>query len=82
MYTVRWKRTALDRLTELWLEAADRSAVTAAVDEIDRIFAAEPHDAGESRSDNVRILFVAPLGVFFEIPVASRVVSVLKVWTF
>jgi len=82
MYIVRWKRTALGRLAELWIEATDRSAVTAAVEEIDRILAADPHDAGESRSGQTRILFVAPLGVFFDIHDSSRLVEVLKVWTF
>ena len=82
MYTVRWKRTALDRLAELWLEADNRSAVTTAVDEIDRILAGDPHNAGESRSGETRVLFVAPLGVFFEIPDSSKVVDVLRMWTF
>jgi hypothetical protein len=82
MYTVRWKRTAFDRLTEIWLEAPDRSAVTAAVDEVDRLLAANPHEAGESRSDEIRVLFVAPVGVFFEVHDDSLVVDVLKVWTF
>ena len=82
MYTVRWKRTALDRLAELWLEATDRSAVTVAVDEIDRILAADPHGAGESRSESTRILFVAPVGVFFDVDDSRQGVDVLKVWSF
>jgi hypothetical protein len=75
MYTVRWKRAALNRLTELWLDAADRSTVTMAVDEIDRLLAADPHAAGESR-------FVPALGVFFDVHQSSQFVEVLKVWTF
>jgi hypothetical protein len=82
MYEVRWKRSALDRLTEIWLETSDRAAVNAAVDEIDRTLAANPHDAGESRSEDIRVLFVPPLGVFFELHDDTKKVYVLKVWSF
>jgi plasmid stabilization system protein ParE len=82
MYTVRWKRTALDRLTEIWLEAADRATINSAVEEIDQLLASQPHEAGESRSDDVRIVFCAPLGAFYEIDEATNTVYVLRVWTF
>jgi plasmid stabilization system protein ParE len=82
MHTVRWKRTALDRLTEIWLDASDRAAVNAAVEEIDQLLASKPHEAGESRSEDVRVLFCTPLGAFFEIDDTSNVVHVLRVWTF
>jgi hypothetical protein len=82
MYTVRWTRSALDRLTELWVAASDRASVTAAVNEIDRLLEVDPHQAGESRSESTRVLFVPPIGVFFDIDDASKVVEVLKVWTF
>jgi len=35
MYTVRWKRSADSQLAQLWLDAQDRAAVSAAVGEID-----------------------------------------------
>ena len=82
MHTVRWKRTALDRLTEIWLEASDRAMINSAVEEIDRLLALQPRDAGESRSENIRIVFCSPLGVFFEIDDAFATVHVLRVWTF
>ena len=82
MYTVRWKRTALDKLTELWLDATDRVAINNAVEEIDRLLASNPHEAGESRSGDIRVLFCQPLGAFFEIDDARNVVHVLRVWTF
>ena len=74
MYEVRWKRSALNRATELWLDAPDRTEVTAAVAEIDRLLARNPQEAGESRSDLVRVLFVPPLGVFFDIDEPTRAV--------
>ena len=82
MYDVRWKRSALNRATELWLDAPDRSEVTAAVAEIDRLLASNPREAGESRSDSVRVLFVPPLGVFFEIDDLKHTVQVLRAWSF
>ncbi len=82
MFDVKWKRTALDRLTEIWLASSDRSEITAAVAEIDGILASDPESAGESRDDSVRILFVAPLGVFFEVQVSKNSVYVLRTWTF
>jgi plasmid stabilization system protein ParE len=82
MYTVRWKRLALDQLTALWLDATDRASMTAAVDEIDRLLAMDPHRAGESRTENTRVLFEPPVGAFFDINDSSKVVEVLKVWTF
>jgi plasmid stabilization system protein ParE len=82
MYKVRWKRTALDRLTEIWIGASDRSAINSAVEEIDRLLASRPHEAGESRSEDVRIVFCHPLGAFIEIDEASDTVHVLRVWTF
>ena len=82
MYTVRWKRSALARLTELWIEAADRTSINAAVEEIDRILARNPSETGESRSEDIRVLFCSPLGVFFEIDEARNAVDILRVWTF
>ena len=35
-YTVVWVRSAQDELAELWLEAADRNAVTTAAQAIDQ----------------------------------------------
>jgi hypothetical protein len=52
------------------------------VAEFDRLLAGDPHQAGESRSGAIRILFVPPLGVFFEIDETSQTVQVLRVWSF
>jgi plasmid stabilization system protein ParE len=82
MYAVRWKRTALDRLTELWLEAENRALVTEAVSQIDRTLAHNPQQVGESRSEEIRILFEPPLGAFFEVDDARQIVHVLRVWVF
>jgi len=82
MYSVRWKRTALDLLTELWLESANRSKINEAVEEIDRLLARQPYDCSESRSESIRVLFCKPLGVFFTIDDESESVDILRIWTF
>jgi plasmid stabilization system protein ParE len=82
MFTVRWKRTALDLLTELWLQSADRAQINAAVEEIDRLLASRPYECSESRSDSIRVLFCKPLGAFFTVDNSSNTVDVLRVWTF
>jgi hypothetical protein len=82
MYTVLWKKTALDQLTELWLAAPNRAEINAAVEEIDRLLSADPHHAGKSRTATIRVIFCQPLGAFFEIVDDDRKVNVLRVWTF
>jgi hypothetical protein len=60
-YIVRWSRQATDALTELWLANPElRSSITLAAAEIDQFLSANPHDEGESRGENNRILFVPP----------------------
>ena len=82
MYTVRWKRTALDQLTEIWLNASDRAVINSAVDEIDQLLSLRPNETGESRTEELRVYFCSPVGVFFEIDEASDTVHVLRIWTF
>jgi hypothetical protein len=60
MYTVRWKRTALDHLTELWLQSENRAEINDAVEQIDRLLSRQPVDCSESRSEAIRVLFCKP----------------------
>lgn len=82
MYTVLWKQTAQDRLTELWLAAPNRAEINASVEEIDHLLSVDPHNAGESRTEAIRVIFCPPIGAFFEIVDDDRKVNVLRVWTF
>jgi plasmid stabilization system protein ParE len=78
-FTVVWKRLANAKLATIWIEAADRSAVSAAADAIDHLLKTSPLDQGESRSDNERVLIVSPLAVLYEVHVEDRRVDVLAV---
>jgi hypothetical protein len=77
---IRWEAGALTELASAWLtsDSNDRRMIVAAAGEIDRQLLADPETVGESRPDNVRIVFVRPLGALFE--VENDLVSVLHVW--
>ena len=81
-YSVRWVTKAEFELARLWLNAADRAAITSAANEIDARLAINPDVEGESRSGGRRILLVAPLGGTYDVRHADRVVLVLDVWKF
>jgi plasmid stabilization system protein ParE len=78
-YTVVRKPTAEDELARIWTDAVDRGAVAEAANEIDRLLRGHPHGQGESRADSVRVMFIHPLGVFFDIREEDRLVCVLAV---
>ena len=84
MFRVRWEETALDELTQLWVQAVSalRRRITAASGEIDRQLSQDPFSTGESRTAGRRVMFVAPLGAMFRIEADGKTVSVLHVWLF
>jgi hypothetical protein len=79
-YTVVWVRTADEALTNLWLSARDRTAVTEAARVIDADLKFEPQEVGESRPFEQRILFEFPLAVLFTVHEQDRKVKVVRVW--
>jgi len=79
-YTLTWSPDADDQLTELWLAAANRDALTNAASQIDAQLRADPKSAGESRDADVRILSVPPLSVYYNILEDDRKVVVWAVW--
>jgi plasmid stabilization system protein ParE len=78
-YTVTWKRSAEDRLAEIWISARDRAAVTSAADTLGAALRADPQRHGESRGGTTRLVVVPPLAVFYEVFEADRVVEILSV---
>ena len=81
-YVVEWMPPALNQLAAVWMDAADRSAVTAASHRIDARLADDPVNEGESRPGNQRITFEAPLRVLFRVFEAERKVEVIAVGAF
>ncbi len=78
-YTVTWRPSAARRLSEIWLEASERTAVTDASNSIDSLLALCPHDQGEERDLATRILIVSPLAVVYEINEDDRRVTILSI---
>jgi len=82
IYTVVWNAVAERRLTQLWLSSRLRHAIKDAADRMDSMLARNPHDCGESREGNARVMLIWPLGVNFEIDEPQRRVRVTAVWSF
>ena len=82
MFQVQWSETALDEIAEIWMRAADRPAITAAVERIDQRLAKDPADQGESRERGRRLILEPPLGLTFRVRPHDRTVIVLHVWSF
>jgi hypothetical protein len=78
-YTVTWLEGAQNQLAELWLEAADRIAVTDAANRSDRALAGDPQDKGSPVSEGLRSLVVPPLYVLFSVSEPDRLVEVASV---
>ncbi|MCC7083553.1 MAG: hypothetical protein IT427_00935 [Pirellulales bacterium] len=56
-----------DKVQKLIAEAADPAALVSVLRELEYWLKWNPADFGESRYENVRVAFTAPLGVEFEI---------------
>jgi hypothetical protein len=64
-YTVVWTRAALAQLNDMWTQATDPDAVDSAATRVAQTLATDPEQVGESREDDTRIMFDAPLVVLF-----------------
>jgi hypothetical protein len=73
---------AEERLERLLQESSDpfASAIALAAREIDALLLSSPITFGESRYDNLRIGFVGPLGVDFEVMDDLLTIVVHDVW--
>lgn len=80
-YTVVWVQSAEKELTEIWLNALDRKAVSTASDAIDQILAIDATDRGVELSEGLLALFSPPLKVIFSTREQDRLVEVLRVLT-
>ena len=79
-YRVFWSPHAEQRLEAIVLNADDTSRLAAAAREIDRQLVDDPNTFGESRYDAIRVGFIRPLGIQFEILEDVLTVIVFDVW--
>lgn len=79
-FTVVWTPAAEAALSDLWTSASDQLSVTSAADSMDRMLSSDPQTKGEERDDDVRILIVPPLAIYFFVSVDDRLATVYAVW--
>ena len=81
-YRVLWSPYAEERLEQLLQESTEplASVIAGAVREIDALLLDSPDAFGESRYDKMRIGFLHPLGVDFEVMGDLRTVVAHDVW--
>jgi len=79
-YTVVWKPDAHAELADIWTSSQNRQALSEATNHIDHLLKTAPHQQGESRDGSLRIMFVEPIGVIFDVSEDDRIVSVVNVW--
>ncbi len=75
-FTLVWSPRALEQLTEIWLDASDRSDVTSSTNEIDRRLRRNPTTQGEPWHEGYWELSVPPLTVIFEVREADCIVEI------
>ncbi len=67
-YTVTWIAWAEGRLADLWTDAPDRAAVSAAVARLDARLARTPLYIGDPVDSSVhRVAYDAPIGIEYEV---------------
>ena len=79
-YNVIWLPAAEDELAELWLDASLRAAITRASNDLDKQLRRDAPNAGESRSQDFRIVFELPLVASVWVQPGGREVRVMHVW--
>ena len=83
-YRLRWKRSALEELADLWTnsDSSDRREINQAVSSIEDELARDPLQAGESRPAGNRIVMEAPIAVVFNVDPDKQEVRVLQIWRY
>ena len=77
-YTVTWLPSAQQELARLWMQAADKSALSAASNRIDRLLATAPLSVGLWRGRRRRVI-CRPLEVVYTVSPPDRLVVVVRV---
>jgi len=77
-FSVQWQESAENELAQIWIDAEDRSLITATADQIDKLLVNDPESLGESRGGSNRILIERPLAVLYRVEKDQRIL-VLKI---
>jgi hypothetical protein len=79
-YRIRWDSNAFRRLHSAWRQADEPQAALEAFDMVEAALCLDAHDQGESRTDDLRILIIPPLGVLFQARPKQQEVLVVDAW--
>lgn len=79
-FRVFWSPYAEEAPEQILNEADEKSEIVFSARQIDRYLADRPGAFGESRADTLRIAFVRPLGVQFDVMRDVSTVIVYDVW--
>ncbi|QDU26497.1 hypothetical protein ETAA8_15750 [Anatilimnocola aggregata] len=78
-WQVHWSTRAESELAAIWLNAAEREAITVASAKIEKQLQINAAEAGESRMEDVRVLCCLPLIVWLVVFPKSRAAMVIHV---
>jgi hypothetical protein len=79
MWAFQWLHDARDELADLWLNAADRKAVTQAAYDAERELAQSPTARAQFIAEGLWRLDVPPIRIYFSLREADHIVEVVSV---
>jgi len=79
-YRVFWSPHSEERLEQILRDASEPAFLAGVAREIDQHLSTRPKTFGESRYETVRVGFVRPLGIQYEVMEDVRTVIVYDVW--
>jgi hypothetical protein len=79
-FTVTWLDEAVEEYFHLWSDPRLREAILPAGQRIEATLELSPNEVGESRPDNVRIIFEPPLAAIYEVFLYERKVNIIRIW--
>jgi hypothetical protein len=77
-YTVTWLPSAQSELARLWMQGADRQAISDASNRIDQVLAVAPLSVGIAQGDD-RGLVLGPLEIIYSVSPPDCLVEVSSV---
>jgi hypothetical protein len=78
-FTVVWHEDAQEELAEVWINARDRSGVTAAAHHIDVELSQDATTKGVEVSEGLRAFFAPPLRILFMVDEGDRITEIVRV---
>jgi hypothetical protein len=79
-YTVVWTLRAEKELAQVWLEASDKSQLSAVANELERLLRENDAARRASGVGNIGVLGIAPLSVAYAISDADHLITIFTAW--